>query len=147
MYRKDVRRELALSDLVVAKLDADSAELLKLINQPAETISLNKIVKGIKQFRKEYQGKLALQIMFTEQNLHAACGIARLAKAIHLDEVQINTPTRSSLVKPLSRAAIREIKRHFRGMKVISLYDDAKRKKVFPLSSKKTMLRRGKVLL
>ncbi|MBZ9577914.1 radical SAM protein [Patescibacteria group bacterium] len=145
LCRKDVRKELSLADLVAVKLDADSARSLKLINRPAKRITFSSILKAIKQFRKEFRGKLALQVMFVQKNKGIAKEIAKLAKSIQPDEIQICTPTRPSPVKPLSRRAILEIKRHFRGMKVIS-FDEARRKKVRPISAKGTMLRRGKIL-
>ena len=142
--RGDVREELSLADLVAVKLDADSEGFLKLINQPAKKIKFADILNGIKQFRKEYRGKLALQIMFMEENKDIVKNIAKLAKQIRANEIQINTPKRPSPVKPLSQKAISAIKRHFRGMNVISLYDK-KRKKVHPISTKDTMIRRGKL--
>ena len=145
MYRKDVREELFLADLVAVKLDADSEKFLKLVNRPAKRIKFTDILRGIKQFRKGYRGKLALQIMFVSENKEIAKNIVKLAKSIRPDEIQINTPERPSPVRPLSRKAISAIKRHFCGMNAISLYD-AKRKKVQPISTKDTMLRRGKNL-
>ena len=145
LYRKDVRKELSLADLVAVKLDVDSAKPLKLINRPAKSIRFADILRGIKQFRKEFRGKLALQVMFVQKNKGIAGEIARLAKSIQPDEIQICTPTRPSSFKPLSPKAILQIKKHFCGMKVLSIYD-AKRKKVRPISAKATLLRRGKVL-
>lgn len=144
LYRKDVRKELSLADLVAVKLDVDSEKMLKVINQPAKKIKFSHILKSIRQFRKEYRGKLALQIMFMKKNRDIAKNIAKLAGSIQPDEIQINTPRRPCAIKPLSRKAILEIKRHFSGMNAFSLYD-AKRKKARPLSAKDTMLRRGKL--
>ncbi|MBU3933559.1 MAG: hypothetical protein KKH11_02690, partial [Candidatus Omnitrophica bacterium] len=143
--RKEVRKEISLADLVAVKLDVDCERLLKLINRPAKDIGFPGILRGIKQFRKEFCGKLALQIMFTGKNRGIAGKIAGLAKSIQPDEIQICTPTRPSPVRALSRRALLEIKRHFRGMKVVSL-DEARRKRVRPISAKGTMLRRGKIL-
>ncbi|MBN3039410.1 MAG: radical SAM protein [Candidatus Omnitrophica bacterium] len=143
LFRKEVRKALALADLVALKLDADSQRLLNQVNQPAGTITFTKILKGIRVFRKEYRGKLALQIMFMKKNKKAAKKMAELAKAICPDEVQLNTPTRPSRVRPLSRKDMAGIKRYFRGMKAVSIYE-AKRKKVRPISKKDTMTRRGK---
>ncbi len=145
LYRQDVRQELALADLVALKLDAGSQKFLRLINHPAKKIVFPAILKGIKQFRKVYHGKLALQLMFMPQNKDEAKNIAKLARQIQADEIQLNTPLRPSLVRPLSRKAISVIKGYFRGMNVISLYT-VKRKKVRSISAKETMLRRGKVL-
>jgi len=143
LYRQDVRQELALADLVALKLDAGSQKSLRLINHPVKKTKFSAILKGIKQFRKVYRGKLALQIMFTQENKDKAKNIAKLARQIQADEIQINTPTRPSLVGPLSRKAISVIKRYFRGMNVISLYD-IKPKLVRPISTEDTMIRRGK---
>ena len=88
---------------------------------------------------------MALQVMFTEENKKSAKNIAKLAKEIQPAEVQINTPKRASPVRPLSRKAILGIKKHFRRIQVISVYD-AQRKKVRPISGKETMFRRGKIL-
>jgi wyosine [tRNA(Phe)-imidazoG37] synthetase (radical SAM superfamily) len=145
LSRKDVRKELSLADLVAVKLDVDSEKMLKVINQPAKKMRFSKILKGIRQFRKEYRGKLALQIMLLQKNRAIAKNIAKLAESIRPDEIQINTPRRPCAIKPLSRKAILEIKKHFSTMNAFSLYD-AKRKKVRPVSAKDTMLRRGKTL-
>ncbi|MBL7130807.1 MAG: radical SAM protein [Candidatus Omnitrophica bacterium] len=145
LYRKDVREDLALADLVAVKLDASSEKILKLINQPAEKIKFSDILKGIKKFRKEYHGKLALQIMFVQKNKKIAKDIAKLAECIRADEIQINTPKRPSPVKPLSKGTLFAIKRYFCGMNVISLYDK-RAKKTKLISAKSTILRRGKVL-
>jgi wyosine [tRNA(Phe)-imidazoG37] synthetase (radical SAM superfamily) len=140
--RKKVRKELALADFVIIKLDAHSEKALKLINCPAKKIRFAAILKGMRQFRKEFQGKLALQIMFVRQNKYAAENLAKLARLIHPDEVQINTPRRASSARALSPKDIAEIKKHFRGMNVISVYDK-KRRKSRPISIEDTRFRRG----
>jgi len=145
LYRKDVRRELALADMVAVKLDADSEKFLKAMNRPAKKIKFSAILKGIKHFREEYRGKLALQVMLTRENKAIVRNIARLAEFICPDEVQISTPVRPCAVKPLPRKNILALKKHFRGLSTITLYT-VRRKKVRPVSAKDTMLRRGKTL-
>jgi wyosine [tRNA(Phe)-imidazoG37] synthetase (radical SAM superfamily) len=143
LSRKQVRKELSLADFVMIKLDAHSQKALKLVNCPAKKIRFAAVLKGMRQFRKEFQGRLALQIMFVRQNKYAAENLAKLARLIHPDEVQINTPRRPSPVRALSSRDIGEIKKHFRGMNVVSVYDK-KGKKIRPISSKDTCFRRGK---
>jgi wyosine [tRNA(Phe)-imidazoG37] synthetase (radical SAM superfamily) len=143
--RKQVRKELSCADLVAVKLDADCEKVFKLLNHPAREITFSRILKGIRQFRKEYRGKLALQIMFTCENERKAVNLAKLAQGIQPDEIQINTPARPSAAQALSPYAIARIKGHFRGMNVLSLYE-ARRKRVRAISAKDTMLRRGKNL-
>ena len=143
MDRKDVREELSFADIVAVKLDAHSERMLKLVNRPAYRIRFSNILKGIMQFRKKYRGVLAVQIMFIKKNKDAAQKIAEICRDIQPDEIQINTPKRKSPVRPLSQKTIFELKKYFRPMKVVSVYD-VKGKKVKPLSAKSTLKRRGK---
>jgi wyosine [tRNA(Phe)-imidazoG37] synthetase (radical SAM superfamily) len=142
--RADIRASLSLADFVVAKLDACSQESLEKVNRPAKAIRLEDIVRGIKQFKKEFKGKLALQIMFLEANQPDAPELAKLAREIGPDEVQINTPLRPCAVKALSKQEIDRIKKQFSGMNAISVYD-IQPKSVRPLSKKETLTRRGKI--
>jgi wyosine [tRNA(Phe)-imidazoG37] synthetase (radical SAM superfamily) len=143
LNRKDVRGELSLADLVAVKLDADSEKTLRLINKPLKTIRFASILKGIKQFQKEYRGRFALQIMLMRQNRKAAQHIAKLAGALKPDIIYICTPKRPCPVKPLAQETLSALKKHFRPMKVVSLYD-VRPKKAEALCAKATQLRRGK---
>ncbi|MFA6079225.1 MAG: radical SAM protein [Candidatus Omnitrophota bacterium] len=144
MHDPGVIRDLALSDLVVCKLDASSQALFELINRPAEGIDINAIVNAIKGFKDHYKGKLALQVMFMEENKMCAEGIARIAKEIAPDEVQLNTPLRPCGIRPLAKEEMNGIEEHFHGLKTVSVYR-ADKKSVDPISSKETLKRRGKV--
>ena len=145
LFRKQVCKELALADLVAVKLDADSERLFQTVNQPAKSVKLAKVLQGIEQFRQNYQGSLMLQIMFTRQNKSYAKSIARLARQIQPDQIQICTPTRPSPLSRLSRKEIFKIKSCFRAMPVVCVYD-LKRKKVRPINKNDTRRRRGKHL-
>jgi len=130
MYLEEVRISLAKFDRVVAKLDAPNEELFQKINRPASELSYRKIVEGIKSFREIFNGKLALQVMFMDDNMKYADDLARLALKIGPDEVHINTPTRPCQVQPLNPAQIEDITKVFeeRGLKTKSVY-----KKVGPV--------------
>ncbi len=142
--KEDVRRDLQLADFVIAKLDAPTQEVLTAINQPIKTIDIEKIISGIKTFKKMYKGKLALQIMFIEKNKEFAEDIAQIAREINPDEVQINTPLRPCGVRPLPEFEIDKIESLFEGLKTVSVYK-AERKKIRPLSDEETLKRRGKI--
>lgn len=143
MNKKDARKDLSLADFVIAKLDSYSQKSLELINNPTFRIKFDKIYNGIKLFRKEYPKKLALQIMFIDENKEGAERLAELSLEIAPDEVQINTPLRQCEAKPLSHEEIFKIKKCFKGLNVISVYDK-KLQSITPISSKDTMMRRGK---
>ncbi|MBN1621502.1 MAG: radical SAM protein [Endomicrobiales bacterium] len=144
LHKEEVRKDLLAADFVVAKLDADSQETLSQINKPVKEITFDLILDGLKKFRAEYTGKLALQIMFIKENKDKAENIAKIAREMNPDEVQINTPLRPCKVKPLPREEVEEISGYFKGMNVISVYE-AKKKEVKPISAEKTLIRRGKV--
>ncbi len=144
MHRKDVQEDLSLADFIVAKLDASTQSIFKLVNQPMDAVKIGTIIKAIKDFKSCYLGKLALQIMFMAENKKHAKEIAEITRKIEPDEVQINTPLRPCKVRPLPKQELDEIKQRFEGLNVISVYE-AEIKKVEPVSEENTLKRRGKI--
>ena len=141
MPREDVRRELAQADVVVAKVDAPSEETFHKINSPNVRYTLSDILQAIKLFRMSYRGKLAIQMMFIEANRDCASEMARIARELSPDEVQINTPLRPCGVKPLTPEEIAVIEHEFSNLKVVTVYT-APRPEVAPLSLEETLWRR-----
>jgi len=154
MNREDVRKELSLANFVIVKLDTYSHKSFQKINRPGPDIKFSSVLNGIKEFKKKYQGKLALQIMFIKENKNSLAKFIYLTNYIKPDEVQINTPLRPSNIKPLSKEEILNIKECFLAecksnfnnekLNIISVYDDRIHKEVFPISDEDTMKRRGK---
>ncbi|MBN1526406.1 MAG: radical SAM protein [Candidatus Omnitrophica bacterium] len=144
MHREDVMKDLFLADLVVAKLDASSQDIFELVNHPVRGIKIDAVIRAIKDFRSCYKGKLALQIMFIEENKVYAKKIAHIAKEICPDEVQLNTPLRPCGIEPLTKEEMAALERYFSGLNTVSVYR-AEKKEVKPISSKDTLKRRGKV--
>ncbi len=149
MEDPDVRSDLALADLVIAKLDAGSEEIFLKVSRPLSGIRFNAVAGALKEFRRSYKGKLALQMMFTDENREDAARMARIVMEIGPDEVQINTPLRPCAVKPLSKKDLDEIMSIFVqecGSKtaIVNVYD-IKKKDVEPVSRRDTLRRRRKV--
>ena len=144
MSRKDVCQELARADVVVAKLDAPNERLFRTINRPAAAYFLDEILQGIRRFRSEFSGKLALQMMFIEANKDVASEMAKIAERLSPDEVQLNTPLRPCAVKPLPAENMSAIREAFSGFrKVLTVYE-APRVGVAPLNLEETRRRRPK---
>ncbi|RKY32643.1 MAG: radical SAM protein [Candidatus Omnitrophota bacterium] len=153
-----VRQELSLADFVVAKLDACSLELLEKINRPLREIDFTDIVDGIKKFKKGYQGRLALQIMFIpysqpgsnflNSNKGEVNKFIYLANYIKPDEIQVNTPLRPCSITALPKEEIFKIKDLFstscKNIKIVSVYGQGRLKEVVSLSDADTLSRRGK---
>jgi wyosine [tRNA(Phe)-imidazoG37] synthetase (radical SAM superfamily) len=144
MHWEAVREELSCADFVIAKLDACSQESFMAMNKPFKVAEFDIIIQGIKEFKKHFQGKFALQIMFMHKNIQYAGDIAAIAKEIHPDEIQINTPLRPCGVEPIEKKELSEIKTIFDGLNAVSVYESQK-KIVRPISDDDTLRRRGKI--
>ena len=142
MPRGDVRQELAQADVVVAKIDAPNQELFCRINRPVSGFYLNDILQGIARFRSEFNGRLAIQMMFVESNKGCAVEMARIAERLSPDEVQINTPLRPCAVNPLSPEEIDAIKQAFSMLKNVATVYEAPKPDVAPLNPEETRRRR-----
>lgn len=142
--RPDVREELSLADFVSIKLDAHSQESFVAINNPSPNLKFENILKGIFEFKNIYKNRMALQIMFIQENKNSASKIAELANKINPDEVQLNTPLRECECRPVSPKEMAKIKEHFSGLNIKTVYD-IKRKKITPINIKDTTKRRGKL--
>jgi len=141
LHDSTVRSELCSADIVAAKSDAPDEETFQKINRPCCDISFRAILDGIKSFRKEYRGKLALQMMFIDANKEHAERMAGLAREIKPDEVQLDTPLRRSAVPPLSQTEMEEIEKSFEGLPFISVYRK-KTSRTVPFDIHETAIRR-----
>lgn len=125
-YDKQVQKILHNLDTIVAKLDAPNEKLFQKISRPAKGITFTKTFNSIKELKKDFNGKFALQIMFMNENKNFANDLAELARIIEPDEVQINTPLRPSDVQPLPKNELDKIEKKFSGLKTLSVYKSIK---------------------
>jgi len=123
MNRHAVRMELSKADIVVASLDASDESQFKEINRPFPSLSFEKIVKGLMDFRDIFPGKLAIEVMFVRENSDSSEKIAEIVCSIAPDEVQINTPLRKSPTSPLGWEEIDDIRKSFRGLNTLFVFD------------------------
>jgi wyosine [tRNA(Phe)-imidazoG37] synthetase (radical SAM superfamily) len=92
-----VREELSAADAILPTLDAGNARLYRKINRPHPDFTFERLVEGLVTFRKEYQGKLWVEVMLvhglndTEGRLRE---IVAVLEQVQPDEVHINLPTR-----------------------------------------------------
>jgi wyosine [tRNA(Phe)-imidazoG37] synthetase (radical SAM superfamily) len=143
--REDVRHELALADVVVAKVDAPTEKLFRKINRPIAIQTLAGILKALQLFREEFHGKLALQMMFIETNKNYAVDMVETAEQLLPDEIQINTPLRPCSVTPLSPEEVATIEREFSNFQTVFTVYDALKPEVIPFDLAETLRRRPKL--
>ena len=119
--RKEVRRALLEADLVIPSLDAASPEAFSQVNRPHPSLKIEKIIDGLKRFRKEYKGKIWLEIMLVKGINDKPSDLRKLKEAIasiQPDKVQLNTvirPPAEKFALPLSPEELKKIRRFLGG--------------------------------
>jgi len=106
LYLPEIRRELLVADAVLPTLDAGNPKLYRKINRPHPEITFERLVDGLIVFRKEYRGKLWIEVMLVDglnDTTQALWESAKILQSIRPDAVHINLPTRppaEAWVKP-----------------------------------------------
>jgi len=99
LFDEQVVEDLSGADVVLPSLDAAFEEIFRRVNRPHESISLQKLVEGLKKFRKRFKGEIWVEVMLLsgvndgEEHLLA---LARLLREVNAEKVQLNTPVRPS---------------------------------------------------
>ena len=107
LYREDVRADCAKADLVVPSLDAGDEAAFQKVNRPYRDISIEKLVDGLVTFRKEFPGRIWLEVFLVEglnTDIAEIDRIKGLIKRIRPDKVQLNTA-----VRPTADPAIKKV--------------------------------------
>lgn len=112
---KNLRKELLKADVILPSLDAAGQEAFKKINRPAPGISLQDYIQGLIDLRKEYQGKIWLEVLFLKGYNDSEKELIRLKEAIEKikpDSIQLNTLDRPGTVEgliPLTKDELQNI--------------------------------------
>jgi wyosine [tRNA(Phe)-imidazoG37] synthetase (radical SAM superfamily) len=94
MYLDSVRRDLRLADIILPSLDAATTAAFARINQPHAGLELDRIINGLVALRREFAGKIWLEIFIIKGVNDLETEIAALHKALLLiqpDKIQLNT--------------------------------------------------------
>ena len=119
LYQKKVREDLLGANIVLPSLDAATSDAFQTINRPHPKLSVEKVIEGIAEFRKVYDGQIWLEILFCKgvndksSELHK---MKEAVKRIKPDLIHINTvvrPPSEDWVKPLSQKGLEKIKAFF----------------------------------
>ncbi len=102
LHLAEVRRDLAGADVILPSLDAAIEETWRAINRPLPEQSLAQLLEGLAALRREYRGRIWLEVMVlkglndTEQELSA---LKRVIRPLAPDQVQLNTAVRPGVKK------------------------------------------------
>ena len=97
LWQSEVRDQLRNADLVIPSLDAGDETMFQAVNRPHEGISFERMLNGLIEFRREFQGQYWLEVMFLAGHNAVHVEAKRLARCVSLikpDRVELNTATR-----------------------------------------------------
>ncbi|MCM8796766.1 MAG: radical SAM protein [Candidatus Omnitrophica bacterium] len=97
-----VRKAVAKADLIVPSLDAVTKDVFSKINRPDKTVKVERIIKGLIALRKEFKGKIWLEVMLI-RGINDSIGdiekLKEVVEKINPDKIQLNSPVRSTAEK------------------------------------------------
>ncbi len=119
IYKKDLQQALLNADVVLPTFTTANPVTFKMIHRPITPITLERVVKGLVNFRKIYKGQIWLEIMLikkfndTKQELKL---LKKIINKIKPDRIQLNTvvrPPSEKYAEPLSLSQLNKIKTIF----------------------------------
>jgi len=111
-----VRIELKGADLIVPSLDSVDPRIFAKLDRPHPEIKLEEVIEGLVALRKEFRGKLWLEVMLVCGINDGIEHINRLKEAINRinpDKIQLNSPVRTTTepgILPVDRNKLEQIK-------------------------------------
>ena len=66
LYLDEVKDDLMQADVVIPSLDSAKKESFLKINRPHRGLNLEKIIEGIREFTREFRGKVWLEVLFVK---------------------------------------------------------------------------------
>lgn len=116
IWYEDVKEDLLQADLVSLKIDALSEELWRKIDRPHKDLKLGRILEGIKEFARDFQGKIITETMLAD-NIDYDDELLKVADFLKglktLDKAYIAIPTRPPAEKWVRPAEERTINHAF----------------------------------
>ena len=128
LYDPEVREELKDADVVLPSLDAATHSIFHKINRPAAGLDIEKCIQGLIDFRKEFQGKIWLEIFILPNYNFEKTELKELEKIItriNPDAIQLNSLDRPGTVADLYSADRKELEKiaklwNFKNIEIIS---------------------------
>jgi len=97
LWREEVREELLAADFVSLKVDAVSHDLWRRINRPHKDLKLDRILNGVREFARSFEGILVSETMLIDR-VNYEDELERIANflesLVKLDRAYIAIPTR-----------------------------------------------------
>ena len=120
----ELRAEVSGMDLILPGLDAVSDAMFRKISRPCASLDNNLIMEGLIQLRKEFEGKIHLEVFLVPGQNDTDLELNLLKEAlfkINPDLVQLNSldrPGAESWVEPMSSKRLEHVAALFKPLKV-----------------------------
>lgn len=99
LFDPAVRLDLLKADLIVPSLDAVLQDVFMRIDRPAKDIRIEEIIEGLVNFRKEFRGKIWVEVMLVKgvnDDLRYIKRLREVIEKINPDKIQLNSPVRTT---------------------------------------------------
>ncbi len=94
-----VRQALSYADLIIPSLDAVTPEIFAKVDRPKEDIKIEDIINGLIGLKKEFKGKIWLEVMLVKginDDLAHIRKLKDIIDKINPDKIQLNSPVRTT---------------------------------------------------
>jgi len=111
-----LRKEILGLDLIVPSLDAATQDVFQAIDRPCNTICIEQVIEGLIALRKEFSGKLWLEIMLVKgvnDDVEYMRSFKEVIEKIQPDKIHLNVaarPPSEAWVKAPSLQRLKQIK-------------------------------------
>ena len=112
LMNKQVRREILDADLVLPSLDVASDLSFRKINRPLYSLNIEDYIDGLIEFRKEYKGKIWLEVLIIPGYNNSKQDLKLLKEAfnkIKPNSIQLNTLDRPGIIPGIIAAGKEEL--------------------------------------
>jgi len=112
--QKQVRSDIKNAAVVIPSLDAATEKIFNKINRPSPHLHVDTIIDGLIRFRKEYRGKIWLEIFIIpgmNDTITELSALKLVIGKIKPDQVHLNTLDRPGSVSTLRTATREELER------------------------------------
>ena len=112
-----IRKSLLAADLIVPSLDAATEQVFQKIDRPHPGIKIDDIINGLIELRKEFSGKIWLEVMLASginDDLRYIKKLKEVCDKINPDKIQLNSPVRTTAepgIIPVAEAKLKRIKK------------------------------------
>ena len=121
---KEVRKDLALADLVIPTLTSTSQDTFERIHRPCPGLLTKKIISYLLEFRKEFDGDIWLEIFLIPDLNTSAVELAALREAMRMIQpkrIQLNTldrPAAEDWVTAPDPEELENIRKYFADLQI-----------------------------